>query len=218
MTSGALSISLSNSLRLIFLSCYLLPTLLCAQIDEGEAADSAGVDGRKQVEVETRLGRVEGEKVKKSSMEDYTPLRSPRKAALLSLAVPGLGQIYNKKYWKVPILYAGFAVTGWYLRDNIQNIQFYKDAFIAATDGNPETVNPTDFTPQQLERLMDQYYEWRDLSYIILGLIYILNIVDASVDAHLFYFDVSEDISMRIRPTWSPLMPAFPALSLTLKL
>jgi hypothetical protein len=136
----------------------------------------------------------------------------------MSACLPGLGQVYNKKYWKVPIVYAGFGVAGYYLNDNLRNIRRYKDGLRAELDGDPATINTTGFNTAQLELLIDQFTQWRDLSYIALGAIYILNIVDATVDAHLFYFDVSDDLSMRIRPYWSPFTPAMPGITLSVKL
>jgi hypothetical protein len=173
----------------------------------------------KKVVVDTEVGSVEGNKVASAeTLVNLEGMRSPRKAALLSTALPGLGQAYNHKYWKIPIIYAGFGVAVWYLQDNLSNIRLYKDAFIALNDDDPTTVNTTGFSPQQLEQLIDTYTQWRDLSIIAMAAIYILNIVDASVDAHLFYFDVSEDISMNIKPFWTPLAPTSPGLTLTMKL
>lgn len=187
---------------------------LRAQIDT-TAVDTASSPQR--IQVETKLGTVEGKKIKKSDGVNYpVEMRDPKKAAIMSAALPGLGQAYNKKYWKIPILYAGFGVAAWYLRDNLQNIQFYRNELIAIT--NDPTLDPTGQLRQQFQANMDLYYEWRDLSYIALAAIYILQIVDASVDAHLFYFDVSEDISMRVKPYWTPLMPAAPGLTFSFKL
>ncbi len=206
---------LIRAAALIF-SVFLLSPL-AAQIDTTDT-QMPGKQKRSEVE-EFRGGTISGEQVKEQPESPYfTELRSPKKAAIMSALLPGLGQAYNKKYWKIPIQYAGFAVAGWYLNDNLTNIQRYRTAFLAETDGDPATVNDTGFNRNQLEQLMDQYTEWRDLSYIAFGIIYILGIVDASVDAHLFYFDVSEDISMNIRPHWSPLLFSAPGLSLTLKL
>lgn len=214
--------SLTNWKREIRSAAAVIFTLLmitpaAAQID---TTDTQMPGKQKRTEVqEYRGGTITGEKVKEQPDSPYfTELRSPKKAAVMSAVLPGLGQAYNKKYWKIPIQYAGFAVAGWYLRDNLQNIDLYKQAFIAETDGNPATVNNTGFNQNQLQQLIDQYTEWRDLSYIAFGIIYILGIVDASVDAHLFYFDVSDDISMNVRPHWSPFLFSAPGLSFTLKL
>lgn len=136
---------------------------------------------------------------------------SPKKATIMSAALPGLGQIYNKKYWKVPIIYAGAAVTGYYLNDNLRNIEKYKKMYLAKMDGDPTIV----YTPQQINQAIEQYKQWRDLSYITFAVIYALNIIDANVDAHLFYFDVSEDISLNWAPYVSPLRAQGAGLTLT---
>lgn len=126
---------------------------------------------------------------------------SIRKATLLSTAFPGLGQIYNRKYWKAPIVYAGVGTCVYFIIDNTQNYRFYRDALIAETDGNPETINPTGAPASAIRPVMEQYREWIDLSYIALAVLYALQIVDAHVDAHFFQFDVSDDLSAQIRPT-----------------
>lgn len=149
---------------------------------------------------------------------DSAYIHSPRKATIMSAVVPGLGQIYNKKYWKVPIIYGGFAVAGYFLNDNLKNIDKYKDAYIAETDGNPNTQNNTGYNTRQLDQLINQYKQWRDLSYIAFAAIYALNIIDANVDAHLFYFDVSEDISLNIVPYMSPIRSQGVGFSISLKL
>lgn len=218
MTSEeSLKNSINNCLKWVaVLAALLLISPLSAQRD----TTSTQMPGKqKRVEVPTNSGTISGEEaVEPDRSGFFTELRSPRKAALFSAVLPGLGQAYNRKYWKIPILYAGFGVAAWYLNDNLTNIRLYKDAFIAENDGNPTTINNTGFNTDQLQRLIDQYTEWRDLSYIAFGIIYILNIIDASVDAHLFYFDVNEDISMNLRPHWSPFMFMGPGLTLTLKL
>lgn len=152
-----------------------------------------------EVVVDVDEGRVEGQ-IEAATDEAVKKIHSPKKATIMSAALPGLGQIYNKKYWKVPIIYGGFAAAGYFLNDNLKQIDRYKTAFQAATDDDPTTENDTGFSVPQLETLIDQYKTWRDLSYIAIGAIYILNIIDANVDAHLFYFDVSEDLSMNIQP------------------
>ena len=168
-------------------------------------------------EIDVERGRIEGD-VQQVTDESIEKIHSPKKATLMSVALPGLGQIYNKKYWKVPIIYGGFAVAGWYLNDNLKQINFYKDAFIAETDGDPATDNSTGFNSSQLEELISQYKTWRDLSYIAIAAIYVLNIIDANVDAHLFYFDVGEDLTMNIQPYVTPSLRPVAGLTLSLKL
>ncbi len=170
-----------------------------------------------RVEVETRTGTIEGKKVGKSDGINYDmPMRSPKKAAMYSAIFPGAGQFYNRKYWKIPILYAGFAVTGYYLNDNLQNMRFYKDQILAIIED--PTLDPTGQERDFATRNLEQFTQWRDLAYITFAIIYILNIVDASVDAHLAYFDVSEDIALQIKPFWTPLAPFSPGITLCLKL
>lgn len=151
---------------------------------------------------------------------------SPAKASLYSAIFPGLGQIYNRKYWKLPLVYAGFGALGYSVTFNMTNYSKYKSAYIDFTDKLPETqsyldvisgsLNPADFDPvlhpdtydskqetwfkEQLQHNMDYYRRNRDLSYIGLVGLYLLNIVDATVDAHLFDYDISNDLSMKIEP------------------
>ncbi len=219
MTSNAFSTSSMPKLRAIL--AVLAVVVLCftasAQEDTTTVAPQPQVGD--QIEIETRRGTIEGKKVGKTDGENY-PMerRSPRKASLYSAILPGLGQAYNKKYWKIPILYGGFALTGYYLRDNLRNIDFYRNAIIADINGDVNSPDYTGLPRDFLDASLEQYLQWRDLSYIVFGIIYILNIVDANVDAHLFYFDVSEDISMNVKPYWSPFMPTMPGLTFTLKL
>lgn len=191
----------------VFLALLILfcANVLSAQTDTTDAV------------IEVERGRVEGD-VQEVTNESVEKIHSPRKATLMSVALPGLGQIYNKKYWKVPIIYGGFAVAAWYLNDNLEQIDFYKDAFLAETDGDPITENATGFTSSQLEELISQYKTWRDLSYIAIAAIYVLNIIDANVDAHLFYFDVGEDLTMNIQPYVTPSLRPVAGLTLSLKL
>ncbi len=125
---------------------------------------------------------------------------SPKKATLMSAALPGLGQVYNKKYWKVPIIYAGIGTCVYFIHRNNQKFQLYKDALVAESDSDPLTINDTGFSSFQLNELQGTYRSWRDLSWIILTGVYILNILDANVDAHLFYFDVGKDLSLQVHP------------------
>ena len=151
---------------------------------------------------------------------------SPAKASLYSAVFPGLGQIYNKKYWKLPLVYVGFGALGYSITFNQTRFFRYKNAYIDFIDKLPETqsyldiiggnLNPADFDPvlhpdtydsqqekwfsEQLANNMDYFRRNRDLSYIGLVAWYLLNIVDATVDAHLFDYDIGNDLSMKIEP------------------
>ncbi len=132
---------------------------------------------------------------------------SVRKATLLSTFLPGAGQVYNRRYWKVPILYAGFAGMAYLINFNNTNYKKYNNALIARQDDNPNTNDLEyvgKYSDENLRTLSDYYHRNRDLSIAVTVLIYALNIIDAHVDAHLYTFDVSDDLSLRVQPTLLP--------------
>lgn len=123
------------------------------------------------------------------------------KAALYSAILPGSGQVLNKKYWKVPVLYAGFGTLVYFIQQNQKNYTTYKDAFLFRNDSDPSTVDEfPNLTNDDLKVRKDFYRRNRDLSYILTGVVYTLNIIDAYVDAQLRDFDVSENLSMKTGP------------------
>ena len=122
----------------------------------------------------------------------------PKKAAIYSAVIPGAGQIYTKKYWKVPIIYGGLITSWYFIKDNQDNYNMYKEAALTSIENNYE--NQLDFTYSELITHKDHYRRNREISYFSFLGIYILNVVDASVNAHLFNFDISNDISLNIRP------------------
>lgn len=132
------------------------------------------------------------------------PSHSIRKATLLSTFIPGAGQIYNKKYWKAPVVYTGLGICLYFIHENTTQYQFYRKNQIAALDDDPNTLNETIYTSAQLSQLSDDYRRLLDLSYISLAGVYVLNIIDAHVDAHLFYFDVSDELSLHVHPSLIP--------------
>jgi hypothetical protein len=138
-----------------------------------------------------------------TTVKEKQKYHSPKKATLMSAIVPGLGQIYNKKYWKLPIIYGGFAALIYSLDFNQSEYVRFRDAYKYRVDNNPATVDNYVgiLRDDDLFALQKSYNRYRDLSVIGLGLLYVLNIVDASVDAHLFTFDVGDDLSFNIHPT-----------------
>ncbi len=145
---------------------------------------------------------------------------SPHKASLYSAVLPGLGQAYNKKYWKIPILYAGFAGIIYAIDFNSRNYSKYRRGYRDYLIQDPNNtsylkiIEKTSITPEDiaaggryaewfentLENGKNYYERWRNLSYVGFALVYIINIIDASVDAHFKTFDVSDDLSMRVEP------------------
>jgi hypothetical protein len=125
------------------------------------------------------------------------------RAAIYSAVLPGLGQAYNKKYWKIPIIYAGFGVMGYFIVSNNNEYKVFKEAYIYVANGETYPIdNPyvTKYSQTQLQDAMEYYRRNRDLSIIVCGLWYTLNILEAYVDAHFFDYDISEDLSMSIKP------------------
>jgi hypothetical protein len=149
---------------------------------------------------------------------DSVPKHSPTKATLLSLALPGAGQAYNKKYWKIPIVYAAIGSAFYFARQQEKSFNEFKGAYLARVDDDPNTVDDkyqNVYSNENLLSLIDFHRENRDLLYVLTGVAYILNVVDAAVDAHLYYFDVSDDLSANIRPNFqfepvqNQLIPSF---------
>ena len=132
---------------------------------------------------------------------DSVKFHSPTKAAIMSMALPGLGQVYNKKYWKVPIIYAGIGASLYFGVSNNKNYNDYKTAYITRVDGETEDPAFENISDENLLSSIDYYKRNRDLSFIVAGLFYVFNIVDASVDAHLFTFPKNDNLSFNIQPT-----------------
>jgi hypothetical protein len=138
-------------------------------------------------------------KLEKKVKPDYSNLpKNPRKATLYSAILPGAGQVYNNKVWKVPILYAGIMTDLYFIRFNNRRYQVFRQALFDFDDNNI-----TDFpnlNRDALVRNVDYWRRNRDLCYLLLGAIYALNLIDANVDAHLSGFDISEDLALGIEP------------------
>jgi hypothetical protein len=120
-----------------------------------------------------------------------------------------LGQAYNKKYWKVPLIYAGAGALLYAINYNAAQYDTYKDAYSLRIDGDTSTVDQFDiqvandgpkYTEESLLNLKDYYRRNRDISYIFMGVLYMLNIVDAAVDAHFYSYEISDDLSLKVRP------------------
>jgi len=124
----------------------------------------------------------------------------PRKATIWALSLPGAGQIYNKKYWKVPILYAGFGALGYAIAWNHGEYKRFGDYYKLAVDDDPNTIPAFAGTPDQLREKREYYKKYRDLSIIGAVALYALQALDANVDAHLSTFDVDDDLSFRLQP------------------
>lgn len=131
--------------------------------------------------------------------KEINPL-SPARAAFYSAVLPGLGQAYNKKYWKIPIVYGGLGAGIYFYTWNNKKYHEFRDEYKARLDGTTKQgVHPIygNLTNDGLIRGQKYHQRNRDLSALITAGIYILNIIDANVDAHLLQFNVNENLSIR---------------------
>jgi hypothetical protein len=141
-------------------------------------------------------------------------VHSPRRATIYSAVLPGLGQIYNRKYWKLPIVYGGFATLGYFINFNNNEYTKYRKAYSDIIDSDPNTksyeklaaypnyvkLNRLSQLPENLRIDKDGTRRNRDLVVIGTAAFYALNIIDASVDANFFNFDISDDLTIN----WVP--------------
>lgn len=147
-----------------------------------------------------------------SNPKVFTP--DPQRALWLSFVIPGGGQIYNRKYWKLPIFYGGFLGCMYAFTWNQQMYLDYSQAYLDIMDDNPDTNSYLTMFPSSYDidnnksrfqtifkNRKDMYRRWRDLSTFCFIGVYALSIIDAYVDAHLSVFDISPDLSLRWGPT-----------------
>lgn len=144
---------------------------------------------------------------------DWRARHQPTRATIYSAILPGAGQVYNRKYWKVPIVLGGLGVSYWFINDNNKEYQRYRSAYLDVVNGRLDEFNGQ-YSGDQLRNVADTYHRWRDLSYVAFGLVYALNIIDASVDAYFVRFDVSDDLTLRAGPSLD--LAAQGALGITL--
>jgi len=150
--------------------------------------------------------------LRKQRIASFTP--DPGKATWAGIVFPGGGQIYNHKYWKLPIVYGGFLGCAYALNWNNQMYSDYSQAYLDIMDDDPGTASYEDFLPPRynveanrdyLERVFknrkDNYRRQRDLSIFCFIGVYLISVIDAYVDAELSNFDISEDLSVQVRPS-----------------
>ena len=150
-------------------------------------------------------------KVQQQVQKAFVP--KPTKALWLSLVLPGAGQIYNRKYWKLPIIYGGFLGCAYALTWNQMMYRDYSQAYLDIMDDDPNTKSYLDMLPPRYDitgredqfkkifkRKKDFYRRYRDLSAFCFIGVYLLSVVDAYVDAQLSEFDISPNLSMKVEP------------------
>jgi hypothetical protein len=183
---------------------YILVFLICFYCTEGMMAQSD------TLRIPSGSGVITSNKVvtKKDSAAKY----SPRKAIIRSAIIPGWGQIYNKKYWKLPLVYGALGTTTYLFFRNLNQYRTAKNAYILATDADesndiliPQPYYSVKDQPERIRTFRNQVRQNIDYSVLFFLIFWGLNVADAAVDAHLKTFDVSEDISLHIKPGYSPM-------------
>ena len=153
---------------------------------------------------------VVGEKLVVDTLAHWMP--NPKKATMLSAAIPGAGQIYNRDWWKVPFIYAGIGTIGYFIYWNNDRYIAYNNAYLDFVDDDPSTnrhidlMDGVEITNEEwfettVENGREAYRRNRDLLIISMVGFYVLNVLEANVAAHLYDFDVSDDLSLQLRPT-----------------
>ncbi|MDD2799298.1 MAG: DUF5683 domain-containing protein [Bacteroidales bacterium] len=193
---------------------YLCFVSLFAQQEKGQTGTVQPTDSLKLAGVVLKEPKPEAPKIKK---KEFVP--NPQKAILLSAFFPGLGQIYNQKYWKLPLIYGGYAGLAYGLAWNNQYLGDYTSAYNDIKDSDPNTnsfltILPLSMqqsyqkgtlTTEQLSTILknqkDYFRRNRDLTIISMVGLYFVTMIDAYVDAQLFEFDISPDLSLKIEPT-----------------
>ncbi|MGM9733701.1 MAG: DUF5683 domain-containing protein [Prevotella sp.] len=162
------------------------------------------------------VATVDIRKIAKRDWTTWTP--NPNRALWLALVIPGGGQIYNRKYWKLPIIYGGMMGCIYALTWNNMMYRDYSQAYLDIMDSDPNTQSYNKFlhlgatiTEANEERYKtlfksrkDKYRRWRDMSMFCLIGVYALSVIDAYVDAELSEFDISKDLSLKVAPTVIP--------------
>ena len=219
---------MSAPFRLMIPFCLLLfATGLRAQVFEEEVEDgdtaivTIPIDVSDSIETSpadtVRFGAIADsirraqDKVSSASKPTFVP--NPKRALWLAIVFPGAGQIYNRKYWKLPIFYGGFLGCTYALMWNQQMYKDYSQAYLDIMDDDPNTKSYMDMLPprydisgreEQFKTIFknkkNYYRRYRDLSAFCFIAVYALSVIDAYVDAQLSVFDISRDLSMKVRP------------------
>jgi hypothetical protein len=131
-------------------------------------------------------------------------IKNPKVATILSVVLPGAGQVYNNRAYKVPILYSGIVINIYFTEFNNRRYQLFRESLFAFDKNEPNAF--PNLNRDALVRNVNYWRRNRDLNYLLFIATYALQIVDAQVDAHLSGFDVSDDLSLKFEPVIEPLM------------
>ena len=215
--------------QLIVIGIFLLAGTLVSSAQEVkklDAIDSMLVAIEDSLAKDTVIPKVVVEEVEPSivahTVEEVKPVKdmtkfqpNPKRALWLALVIPGGGQIYNRKYWKLPIVYGGIVGCLYAMNWNNNMYKDYSQAYLDLTDKDPATqsynmflhlgtqINASNEARYKdiFKKRKDKFRRWRDLSFFVLLGVYALSVIDAYVDAELSNFDISKDLSLKVEPT-----------------
>ncbi len=202
------SINLTRSNSLVAISTQQDSLLIDRAYDEALTAIASSSDS-------SRVSMKRNLSAQKPLKPRFVP--NPQKATWLAVVFPGAGQIYNRKYWKLPIVYGGFIGCLYAYNWNGQMYSDYRQAYLDIMDTDPNTNSYEDFfrpgydfeknkdyLKEVFKKRKDRYRRWRDLSVFAFAAVYALSVIDAYVDAQLSSFDISDDINLSINPQMIP--------------
>ena len=198
--------------RIVVIAILLLIGIARMAAQEEAPADTVTTDSVSQ-EIQSVIA---ANPMPKKTPKDWSTWQpDPKRALWLALVIPGGGQIYNRKYWKLPIVYGGFIGCLYAMNWNNNMYKDYSQAYLDIMDNDPGTASYNRFlhlgaqvTDSNKDRYKDifkkrkdKFRRWRDLSFFVLVGVYALSVIDAYVDAELSVFDISTDLSLRVEPT-----------------
>lgn len=208
-------------LLVLIVGLLVMPFVSYAQADISVPASSASDSVLLQDEavVTTHKGKVTRVHTTDSVLQKK---HSPKIATSLSAVLPGAGQIYNKRWWKVPIIYAGLGASSYCIYHYATKMKTYRTEYRYRMQGETSMLNPdmSYYSDENVLSLKKKYQRSMELAIAATAIIYTLNIVDAAVDAHLFYFDISNDLSLQFAPYFEPknmLLPTHGGVSFALR-
>ena len=192
----------------------VVPDSLLSAAGGAVAVDTVSMLNADSIYILNKVDSV-GVKQKKAKHDWATWSPDPKRAMWLAIVLPGAGQVYNRKYWKLPIVYGGFLGCIYAWRWNNQMFRDYSQAYMDIMDDDPNTQSYNQFlhlgmqiTDENKERYQnlfkrrkDYYRKYRDLSIFCMIGVYALSVIDAYVDASLSQFDISKDLSLKIEPS-----------------
>lgn len=188
---------------LLFILCIGATMAQGQELSQTDSVDTTGVqvDTAAIPQVNTVFTAVDtavADTVKRKKL--FEP--NPKKSGMYSSILPGLGQAYNRQYWKIPVVYAILGTAGYFIGYNYNKYTEYRQAYIYAIDGDPNTNDELSkfYDAPSLQRLQNNYKQDLDIIVLLTSVGYALQIMDAVASAHLKNFDISKDISMQMKP------------------